>query len=208
MSVAISPGGSRGGCLAPTARVVFVGLFLATCATAQSPVPNTPQGFQQQYRPAFEAYERHDNTGLEKLHDTFTSPAPWFSQTFGPDRGRGLARRYASEFLDFKLRTASHFAGIDSLKARLQLDPSTPTDVRTRPWTAAESTSTWQGMPALHAPLPPVEKFEMDYVLAAPGQSARLTSWIDSFVYIDGAFRFFSYGSRSSWNPYGSNPRP
>ena len=124
-------------------------LFLATRATAQSPVPNTPQGFQQQYHPAFEAYERHDTTGLEKRLDTFTIPAPWFSQTFGTDRGPGLARRYASEFLDFKQRTASNFAGIDSLKARLQLDPSTPTDVWTRPWTAAENTSTLQGMPAL-----------------------------------------------------------
>lgn len=47
----------------------------------------------------------------------------------------------------------------------------------------------------------------MDCVLAAPGQSARVTSWIDSFVYIDGAFRFFGHGSRSFWHPSGSNPR-
>ena len=206
--MAISPRRSRGGCLSPAALFVLAGLFLATGATAQSPVPNTPQRFQQQYHPAFEAYQRHDNAGLEKRLDTFAIPAPWFSQTFGPDRGPGLATRYASELFDFKQRTATNFAGIDFLKARLQLDPSAPTDVRTRRWTAAESASTLQGMPALHAPLPPVEKFEMDYVLAAPGQSARLTSWIDSFVCIDGAFRFFGHGSRSFWNPSGSNPRP
>jgi hypothetical protein len=90
----------------------------------------------------------------------------------------------------------------------MQLDPSTPTDVRTRRWIPAESTSPLRGMPALRAPLPLVQKFETDYVLAALGQSARLTSWIDSFVYIDGAFRFFGHGSRSFWNPSGSNPRP
>jgi hypothetical protein len=62
-------------------------------------------------------------------------------------------------------------------------------------------------MPALRAPLPPVQKFEMDYVLAAPGQSARLTSWIDSFVYIDGAFRFFGHRSRSFWTPLRQQPQ-
>jgi hypothetical protein len=96
MSVAISE--ISGGCLSPAARFLIVSLFLTTCARAQSPVPNTPQGFQQQYHPAFEAYQRHDNAGLEKRLDTYAIPAPWFSQTFGPDRGPGLATRYASEF--------------------------------------------------------------------------------------------------------------
>jgi hypothetical protein len=50
-----------------------------------------------------------------------------------------------------------------------------------------------------------VQKFDIHYVLAGPGQSARLTSWIDSFLYIDGAFRFFGSGTRPFWI---SQPKP
>lgn len=38
-------------------------------------------------------------------------------------------------------------------------------------------------------------------MLDAPGQGARLTSWIESFIYIDGAFRFFGQGSNPCWAP-------
>jgi hypothetical protein len=190
---------SSAACLSHTTHSLVAAFFFATFAVAQSPVPDTPQGFQQQYHPSFEAYQRHDNPGFEKHLNTFAIPQPWFNQTFGRERGPGLAAQYASEFSDFKQRTATNFAGIDSVKARIHVDPGTPTDIRARRWTPAESTSTLQGIPALRAPLPPVQKFEVDYVLAAPGQSARLTSWIDSFVYIDGGFRYFGHANKPFW---------
>ena len=107
--------------------------------------------------------------------------------------------RYADQFADFKRHTAESFAGVDALKARLQVDSGVPVDIRTRRWTPAEGKPV-PPIPALRLPLPVVQKFEIDYVLAAPGQGARLTSWLDSFIYVDGAFRFFGRGASPSWS--------
>ncbi len=56
-----------------------------------------------------------------------------------------------------------------------------------------------------------MEEFEIDYVLAAPGQGARLTSWIESFIYVDGAFRFFGRDRNPFWMttaPSSKSPHP
>ena len=87
----------------------------------------------------------------------------------------------------------------------MQVDPATPLDIRARPWTTAEDTKSLPRVPPLRVPLPPVQKFDIHYVLAGPEQGARLTSWIDSFLYIDGTFRFFGPGTRPFWI---SQPKP
>ena len=174
---------------------------LPTLSRAQQTIPNSPQGFQQQYHATFESHLRHNDRELQSRLDTFAIPAHWFAVTFGPDRGTALAAQYAGEFSEFKRRTAESYAAGDTMKAKMQVDPATPLDIRTRPWIPAEDTKSLPRMPALRAPLPPVQKFDIHYVLAGPGQGARLTSWIDSFLYIDGAFRFFGAGTRPFWIP-------
>jgi hypothetical protein len=165
---------------------------------AQDSIANTPQGFQQQYHAIFDAYREHRDKAAQERLDTFAIPTHWFADTFGPEHADELARQYAQEFAEFKRRTLANFGGIDAIKARMQIDPSVPTDIRTRRWTPAEDTAS-QRPPGLRAPLPPAQKFAVDYVLSAPGQGARLTSWIDSYVYIDGAFRFFSRLNKPFW---------
>jgi hypothetical protein len=115
-------------------------------------------------------------------------------------------RLYAEAFADFKRRTSANFAGIDALKTRVHVDPASPVDIRSRRWTPAESRPA-SPLPALRVPVPTMKKFEIDYVLAAPGQGARLTSWIESFVYLDGAFRFFGQGGKPFWTP-AAPPKP
>lgn len=187
---------------------LLIPLLLTMLAGAQNPTPDTPQGFQSQYHAAFEAFRQHDAPAMQDRLDTFAIPSHWFTDSFAAGQSAEFARRLAAEFANFKRRTAANFAGLDSLKARLGIDHGTPTDIHTRRWTSAEGNTTLQGLPALHAPLPPVQKFEIDYVLAAPGQGARLTSWIDSFIYIDGAFRFFGQGSKAFWSPPNPAPKP
>ena len=176
-------------------------LTLSVLACAQQRVPNNAQGFQRQYHAAFESYLRHNDHELQSKLDTFAIPLRWFADTFGQDRGPALAVEYASEFAEFKQRVAESFATGDKLKAKMQVDPATPLEIRTRPWTPAEETKSLPQMPPLRAPLPSVQKFDIRYVVAAPGRGDRLTSWIDSFIYVDGAFRFFGAGSRPFWIP-------
>lgn len=181
--------------------LVSCAIFLSTLSRAQQPVPNTPQGFQRQYHAAFESYLRSNDGELQSRLDTFAIPAHWFAGTFGRDRGPALAAQYATEFTEFKQRTTDSFAAGDKLKARMQVDPATPLEIRTRPWTPAEETKSLPKTPPLRAPLPLVQEFDVLYVLAAPGKGDRLTSWTDSYIYLDGAFRFFGSGSRPFWIP-------
>jgi hypothetical protein len=188
------------------AKGLLIPLVLTMLARAQHPTPDTPQGFQAQYHAAFDAFREHQAQAMQDRLEAFAIPSHWFKDSFAASQRAEFARRYADEFADFKQRTAANFAGLDSLKARLGIDPGIPADVHTRRWTPAESTNTFQLFPALRAQLPPVQKFEIDYVLAAPGQGARLTSWVDSFIYIDGAFRFFGHSSKAFWSA--PNPVP
>lgn len=178
-----------------TRRLLFVATVLTVvCAAgfsrAQSPIPNSPQGFQQQFHPAFESFQHHDDRELQSRLDSFAIPPRWFNDMFGPDHGPEMASQYSAEFAEFKRRIVADFASIDSLRTHLQVDPSATTDVRTRRWTAAEDVTTMQRPSGMKGTLPPVQKFAID-VLATPGQYGRLTSWIESYVYIDGAFRYF-----------------
>ena len=118
--------------------IVLVSFILPQLTYGQKPIPNTPQGFQQQYHPPFESFQRHDDREMQSRLDSFAIPSHWFADTFGPEQGAQLATQYAAEFSDFKKRTAASFAGIDALKAQLKMDPSTPTDIHTRRWTPAD----------------------------------------------------------------------
>jgi hypothetical protein len=177
-------------------------LLLSACAltfaTGQSSIANTPQGFQLQFHPVFESFHRSNDREIQSRLDSFAIPPHWFNDNFGPDHGPELSARYSAEFAEFKARILADFAGISPLRTRLQVDPSASTDIRTRRWTAAEDTTAMQRPAGLQVTLPPVQKFAID-VFATPGQYGRLTSWIESFVYIDGAFRFFGRRNKPFW---------
>jgi hypothetical protein len=179
---------------------MLIALMAAIRAHAQNSVTNTPAGFQSQFHAVFEAFQHHNEAAMQERLQTFAIPSQWFTDSFVPGQAAEFTRQYAGAFADFKRRTASNFVGINTLKRRVQVDAATPVNILTRRWTPAESTGT-PHLSALRAALPPLQKFEIDYMLDAPGQGARLTSWIESFIYIDGAFRFFGQGSKPFWPP-------
>ena len=179
---------------------MLIDLMAAIRAHAQTSVTNTPEGFQSQFHAVFDAFQHHNEAAMQEGLQTFAIPSHWFTDSFVPGQAAEFTRQYAGAFADFKRRTPSNFAGIDTLKRRVQVDAATPVNIRTRRWTPTESTGT-PHLSALSAPLPPLQKFEIDYMLDAPGQGARLTSWIESFTCIDGAFRFFGQGSKPFWAP-------
>ena len=187
---------------------MFIALAGVVCAHAQSPATNTPQAFQSQFHAVFDAFQQHNKAAMQDRLQSFAIPSNWFTSSFLPGQSAEFARQYSEAFADFKRRTTSNFARVDALKARIHVDAATPVDIRTRRWTPAESSAP-PHLSTLRVPLPPIQKFEIDYVLDAPGQGARLTSWIESFIYLDGAFRFFGQGSKPFWmpSPKLSNPQ-
>ena len=183
-------------------RLLIATLSTVMCtvpfSVAQSPIPNSPQGFQQQYHAVFESFQAHNDSELQSRLDSFAIPTHWFKETFTPDRTSELAAQYAKEFAEFKKRTAANFAAIEPLKVRLNVDPAIPVDIRTRRWTVAEDTMSMQRPPGLRAPLPQAQKFAID-VVATSGQYGRLTSSIEAFIFFDGAFRYFGRQGRPFW---------
>jgi hypothetical protein len=176
----------------------IVSVLLSVVAVAQNSIANTPEGFQQQYHAAFDSFLAHKDAELQSRLDTFAIPDHWFNKMFGAERGPELASQYAAEFAEFKRRAAIHFAAINELKARLGVNASILTDIRTRRWTAAEDTMSSQRPPGLRTPFPTAQKFAID-VVALSGQYGRLTSWIESFIYVDGQFRYFGEQRRPFW---------
>jgi hypothetical protein len=155
---------------------------------AQIPAANTPEGFQSQFHAVFEAFQQHNEAAMQDRLQSFAIPSHWFTDSFAPGQAAEFTRQYAGAFADFKRRTASNFAGIDTLKRRVLVDAATPVNIRTRRWTPAESTGT-PHLSALRAPLPPLQKFEIDYMLDAPGQapgsppgSNRSFTWTEPFA--------------------------
>lgn len=167
-------------------------------SAAQSTIPNSPQGFQQQYHAVFESYRAHNDSEMQSRLETFAIPAHWFEDAFTPDRASELAAQYAKEFAEFKKRTAGNFAAIDRLKLQLNIGPAIPVDIHTRRWTVAEDTMPMQRPPGLQGAPPQAQKFAID-VLATSGSYGRLTSSIEAFVYLDGAFRYFGRQGRPFW---------
>ena len=179
-------------------RVLLTVVFTTPFSAAQSSIPNSPQGFQQQYHAVFESLQAHNDSEFQSRLDSFAIPTHWFKETFTPDRASELTVQYAKEFAEFKQHTAANFAAIEPLKVRLNVDPAIPVDIRTRRWTVAEDTMSMQRPPGLRAPLPQAQKFAID-VVATSGQYGRLTSSIEAFIYLDGAFRYFGRQGRPFW---------
>jgi hypothetical protein len=182
---------------------MLIALMAAIRAHAQTSVTNTPEGFQSQFHAVFEAFQHHNEAGMQERLQTFAIPSQWFTDSFVPGQAAEFTRQYAEAFADFKRRTASNFAGIDTLKKRVQVDAATPVNIRTRRWTPAESTGT-PHLSALRTPLPSVQKFEIDYMVEAPRQGARLTSWIESLFTSTEPFA----SSGRAANPSGRQPQP
>ncbi len=77
----------------------------------RGPIPDTPQGFDAQYKWLLATYYKGDDKMLESLLDDFKIPSPWFEETFGPEEGPKLEKLYDEQQEQFKKLTVQklHF---------------------------------------------------------------------------------------------------
>ena len=87
--------------------------------SARPSIPDSPKGFDRQYKNLFKAFETAENPDknykeengqavLERLR-TFAIPEEWFAQTFGPEEGPKLAKHYSELFQAFERSTIYEF---------------------------------------------------------------------------------------------------
>jgi hypothetical protein len=207
---------------------------------SQHTLPNSPKGFDKQYKNAFDAYDKALEKELETPKDktflngdayekasivyrkifrkkdaykktfakgieqdlmerfrTFAVPEHWFSDVFGPDQGPELAKEYQELFNGFESATKHEFstpAGRENGQAYLA----------TKAWRTSEVKSA-RPAPTSLEPLPPVQRFRISYYVrpesdcfcTTPGGYAY--SRVDTFIYVDGAFRFIGGGACPFW---------
>jgi hypothetical protein len=179
---------------------------------SRSLVPNSPKGFDQQYKSVFKAYEKGDEKELLERFRTFAIPERWFADEFGPEEGPKLFRQYLYRFRDFETDTVQEFNRVicdyDGGCNRGQ--------IQTR---AAKATELAQAPPASTPPMSllPVRRFRIEHFslpevnrcfsvpeirdvnsdscIFYPTEKMYRNSWMSSFIYVDGAFRFVGCGT-------------
>ena len=214
---------------------------------SQPPVPNSPKGFDKQYKSVFKAYEKAFNKEMESADEktflkgdgyekvssvyrkvfrkksaykepyrkedeldvmerlsAFAIPEHWFSDVFGPEQGSTFAREYEERFRRFESATIREF--------HLVIIHSRSAQVKTRPVRANTALISVGSASTPLVPLPPVQRFRVRHFTAPVfeiGENGCVgiselgydSSWVDSFIYVDGAFRFLGRGACPFWEP-------
>src|SRR4051812_36403708 len=171
-------------------RLLFL-IFLSVAAVAQN-VDDSSSGFEQQYRPAVEAIRAGDVDAAKRAFESFALPDEWFQQTFGAS-GEALRQQYRSEFDYFQ------YAETRRIRERLS-DTGTQFQAEIRSQPVAPSPAP-KPTPASLQPLPSVEGVTIKVFKEPSPSPSSLVFWGSSFVYVNGAFRFFGVGGDPFWNP-------
>jgi hypothetical protein len=186
---------------------------------SQPLVRNTPKGFDKQYRSVFKAYEKGDDRELMVRFRTFAIPEHWFADEFGPEEGPKLSSQYLYRFRVFQTDSVQEFN-------RVPCDYDAGCNqgqIKTR---AARGTELPKAPPAPTSllSLPPVQRFRIEHFSlpevnrcfsdselngscdGSPTNGIYVhKSWVSSFIYVDGAFRFVGFGTCPFWDPSVTN---
>ena len=194
-------------------RVAAIGVLFACFVTSTNAkdkhsdvIPDSARGFDAQYQSLFSAWSKGDKTKFESSVAEFAIPAKWFVDTFGPDTGSTLGAMYGEQFQDFQTHISRSFG----MAAKVGMQFMQQSGFR-GPWpsTLLIQTSLDRNVdpkpapkppPESIQPLPPIQHYSIQSLVRTQGPDQKLTSWMDSFVYIDGKFRFLGRGAYPFWD--------
>jgi hypothetical protein len=212
----------------PLSGLLLISLFVMPVLSRQNfqrPVPNSPKGFAKQYKSVFKAYENTDPLKLRKNGEelearfrTFAMPEHWFTEVFGPEEGPKFAREYRELFEGFASATIDEFSSAESFYTGWG-----KAQIKTTALTTNPELRLVRSTPTSLVPLPPVQRFRVKYFTGLYfeiGENGCIQiiargygrSRADSFVYVNGAFRFIGrgacpFGAACSTNKQLSSPR-
>lgn|GEM_PF-1496340 len=190
-----------------TAKALLVGALIlvgAAWASAQG-LPGqtvtafsspTPDGLNSQFQDLLRARQANDVARLDALTKNFSLPDPgaWITRIFGVEEAPHLSREYLKEYDGFQ----------SALKQVLDgWAKEANVEVLLERWPRSEGPE-----PSADIPVPsvsvPVETYRV--TVGVPGKGSA--TWVDSFVYLDGAFRLIGIGTSPFWSaPHFSVPK-
>jgi hypothetical protein len=199
--------------------ILLVWLLPSTVFGGQNspaPIPNSTKGFDKQYKNLFKSWEKADapfkaykkeneRELMERFH-VFAVPEHWFTDVCGPEQGPSLARKYAEMFKAFVSSTVREFQTV--------LGEDTA-QVKTNAWRVQQVPPASSAQSFL-APLPATQLFRIQHFTAPRSiftsdpydkYTGRIYSfsYVASFIYIDGAFRFVGSCDCPFWKPCSTN---
>jgi hypothetical protein len=182
-------------------RQIIAAITLMTGALATSPAataqrfdaayPEDVSGLQRQIQQVIRAYYAGDMRAFEQRAQVFALPQPemWLGRVFGPDHAQPLADDYRKHFRAFQAALARN------LGRSRRWDVSS---VQVWPLENLPSPSRIAPRPDAPKPQEPVDVQRYQFSVAERGGVS--SRWVDSFVYVDGAFRFIGQGAFPFWD--------
>jgi hypothetical protein len=195
-------------------------LLLASTLPGQqkspAPISNSLNGFEKQYTSFFKAWEKTDNPfraykaeneqELVERFRAFAIPEHRFTDVFGPQQGETFAKQYSEVFKAFEFSTNREFLtalGEDTAQ------------VKTERLIAGNADLQAYAQPFL-VPLPTVQLFRVMHftavrsIMCADCGDTYLGrqyshSYVESFIYVDGAFRFVGSCDCPFWRSCSTN---
>lgn len=167
-------------------------------------IPDSPAGYDQQFQALFSAWSKKDNQKLDRLLADFEIPSEWFVQTFGGDEGAEMSKLYSDQFDDFKLHISRNFGmattfGIKYVQSKYGRVPSQLL-IRTDLNPTVKLVPVPKPPPESIQPLPPIQRFSAQSRVRVRNEENNISSWMDSYLYIDGKFRFLGRGAYPFWD--------
>lgn len=165
----------------------------------RAPIEDSRKGFDKQYKRIFTAFRKAEEREVRERFSDFAIPSHWFTEVFGKDSGPALAERYSREFEKFVYSTTNLFVNVDYAQM---------STIGTYVW---KSDSSATSTPRSVQPLPRAQYFRVECGSAGftgpmDGGSGwevkdwgSESVWRGSFIYVDGAFRFFGLESYPFW---------
>ncbi len=161
--------------------------------TAVRAYAHTEGDLREQFEDVARAYQNGDTQTGQILIARFRVPDPgsWLTELFGPEQGTALAVRYEklfARYASFLEKTLSDLAGVKDAELVVTLEGGklvAPT--REPPFYKRSSM----------APSKEINPDRVHFEIKVEGQTRG--SWMDAFVYQDGAFRVVGAGTEPFW---------
>jgi len=150
-------------------------------------ITDSSKGFDRQYREFFGVYSNGDEQSLKSKLDEFAIPSQWFTDGFGAEKGPEVVKLYYREFEYFKmaeimkLRGAEDNPSCHASESKLKTKRDQASQVKIK---------ILGGSTAFH--IPPAQSFQISW---------GGCTWMNTFIYVDGAFRFYGNGLHPFWFP-------
>jgi hypothetical protein len=168
-------------------------------AVAPPEYPQTADGFNAQMSAALAAYQKGDRAEGRRQMEQFRLPdsAKWFAEQFGPEQGEILSKHYDRLFENYLSSMEDHLEEVASAKGR-------KLNVKLEPGTSQQPSRTTElsGLAPAQAPA----CFNVTFLINLTGKADlvfkgnyKATTWLDTFLYQDGAFRFLGHGAWPFW---------